>query len=291
MAAMARAGAVAFTDDGEGIASAQVMLRVLQMAKAVGRPFMQHCQEPSLTQGASMNSGVLQARLGHGGWPSVAEELMLQRDLMLNRAVGARYHAQHLSAAGSADLLRAARAAGQPASGEVSPHHLLLTEDACDGDRTDAKMNPPLRTARDVEALRAAVADGTIDVLATDHAPHSPAEKARDFASAPFGIIGLEHALPLYREALVDSGAIGWPRLVELMTLQPARLLGLDAMGLGTLRVGAPADVTVIDPDAAWSVDPASGRSKSRNTPFAGRALRGRAVHVFVDGDHRLGAA
>ena len=291
MAAMARAGAVAFTDDGEGIASAQVMLRVLQMAKAVGRPFMQHCQEPSLTQGASMNSGVLQARLGHGGWPSVAEELMLQRDLMLNRAVGARYHAQHLSAAGSAELLRAARAAGQPVSGEVSPHHLLLTEDACDGDRTDAKMNPPLRTARDVEALRAAVADGTIDVLATDHAPHSPAEKARDFASAPFGIIGLEHALPLYREALVDSGAIGWPRLVELMTLQPARLLGLDSMGLGTLRVGAPADVTVIDPDAAWSVDPASGRSKSRNTPFAGRALRGRAVHVFVDGDHRLGAA
>jgi dihydroorotase len=291
MAAMARAGAVAFTDDGEGIASAQVMLRVLQMAKAVGRPFMQHCQEPSLTQGASMNSGVLQARLGHGGWPSVAEELMLQRDLMLNRAVGARYHAQHLSAAGSADLLRAARAAGQPVSGEVSPHHLLLTEDACDGDRTDAKMNPPLRTARDVEALRAAVADGTIDVLATDHAPHSPAEKARDFASAPFGIIGLEHALPLYREALVDSGAIGWPRLVELMSLQPARLLGLDAMGLGTLRVGAPADVTVIDPDAAWRVDPASGRSKSRNTPFAGRALRGRAVHVFVDGDHRLGAA
>ncbi|MBU3683237.1 MAG: dihydroorotase [Phycisphaerales bacterium] len=291
MAAMARAGAVAFTDDGEGIASAQVMLRVLQMAKAVGRPFMQHCQEPSLTQGAAMNSGVLQARLGHGGWPSVAEELMLQRDLMLNRAVGARYHAQHLSAAGSADLLRAARAAGQHASGEVSPHHLLLTEEACDGDRTDAKMNPPLRTARDVQALRAAVADGTIDVLATDHAPHSPAEKARDFASAPFGIIGLEHALPLFREALLDSGAIGWPRLIELMTLQPARLLGLDSMGLGTLRVGAPADVTMIDPDAAWTVDPAAGRSKSRNTPFAGRALRGRAVHVFVDGDHRLGAA
>ena len=139
MAAMARAGAVAFTDDGEGIASAQVMQRVLQMAKAVGRPFMQHCQEPSLTQGAAMNSGVLQARLGHGGWPAVAEELMLQRDLMLNRAVGARYHAQHLSAAGSADLLRAARAAGQPVSGEAAPHHLLLTEDACDGDRTDAK--------------------------------------------------------------------------------------------------------------------------------------------------------
>lgn len=287
MASMAAAGAVAFTDDGDGIASAQMMMRVLQMAKAVGRPFMQHCQDPSLTQGAAMNSGALQARLGHGGWPAIAEELMLERDFMLNRAVGARYHAQHLSTAGSAALLRRARDAGLPASGEASPHHLLLTEDACDGDRTDAKMNPPLRTARDVQALREAVADGTIDVLATDHAPHSPAEKARDFASAPFGIIGLEHALPLYREALIDSGAIGWPRLIELLTLQPARLLGLDVIGIGTLRVGAPADVTVIDPDASWTVDPAALCSKSRNTPFIGRALRGRAVRVLVAGARR----
>jgi len=148
-------------------------------------------------------------------------------------------------------------------------------------------MNPPLRTARDVQALREAVADGTIDVLATDHAPHSAAEKARDFASAPFGIIGLEHALPLYREALIDSGAIGWPRLIELLTLQPARLLGLDVIGIGTLRVGAPADVTVIDPGAEWTVDPTALCSKSRNTPFAGRALRGRAVRVMVAGARR----
>jgi len=284
MAAMRQAGAVAFTDDGDGIASPQVMSRVLHMAKAVGCPFMQHCQEPTMTQGAAMNAGPLQARLGLGAWPAVAEELMLERDVTLNRAIGARYHAQHLSCAGSAEIIRRARAANQPVSGEASPHHLLLTDDACDGYNTMAKMNPPLRTAADVRALRAAVADGTIDVLATDHAPHSDAEKARDFANAPFGIIGLEHALPLYREALVDSGAIGWPRLVELLTLQPARLLGLDAMGIGTLRVGAPGDVTVIDPDAAWTVDPAHGLSRSRNTPFAGRRLRGRAVAVFVDG-------
>lgn len=284
MAAMKHAGAVAFTDDGDGIANAQVMVRVLQMTKAVGCPFMQHCQEPALTQGAAMNAGPLQAKLGLGAWPAIAEELMLERDVMLNRAVGARYHAQHLSCAGSADIIRRARAAGQPVSGEASPHHLLLTDDACDGYNTMAKMNPPLRTAADVQALRQAVADGTIDVLATDHAPHSDAEKARDFAGAPFGIIGLEHALPLYREALVDSGAIAWPRLIALLTIQPARLLGLDAMGLGTLRIGGAGDVTVIDPEARWVVDPATGRSKSRNTPFAGRALRGRAVHVFVDG-------
>ena len=284
LAAMGQAGAVAFSDDGDGIASAQMMLRVLQMCKAVGRPFMQHCQEPTLTQGAAMNAGPLQAKLGLGGWPAIAEELMLERDVMLNRGVGARYHAQHLSAAGSAEIIRRARAAGQPVSGEASPHHLLLTDEACDGYNTEAKMNPPLRTAKDVQTLREAVADGTIDVLATDHAPHTAAEKARDFANAPFGIVGLETALPLYAEALVATGAIGWPRLIALLTIQPARLLGLDGTGLGTLRVGAAADITVIDPAAAWTIDPAEFRSRSRNTPFAGRRVTGRAVRTFVGG-------
>lgn len=284
MAAMGQAGAVAFTDDGDGIASAQMMLRVLQMCRATGRPFMQHCQEPTLTQGATMNAGPLQAKLGLGGWPAVAEELMLERDIRLNRGVGARYHAQHLSSAGSAQLIRQARAAGQPVSGEASPHHLLLTDAACDGYATSAKMNPPLRTAADIQALREAVADGTIDVLATDHAPHSAAEKARDFANAPFGIVGLETALALYAKALVETGAIGWPRLVELLTIQPARLLGIDAMGLGTLRVGSPADVTVIDPSARWTIEPARFASRSANTPFGGWQVTGRAVRVFVDG-------
>lgn len=284
MTAMGQAGAVAFTDDGDGIASAQMMLRVLQMCKAAGRPFMQHCQEPTLTQGGTMNSGPLQAKLGLGGWPPVAEELMLERDVLLNRGVGARYHAQHLSCAGSAQILRRARAEGQPVSGEASPHHLLLTDDACDGYATDAKMNPPLRTSADVQALRQAVADGTINVLATDHAPHSDAEKARDFSNAPFGIVGLETALALYAKALVESGAIGWPRLIALLTIEPAMLLGLDAIGLGTLRVGAPGDVTLIDPSERWTIDPAKFVSRSRNTPFGGLQVSGRAKAVWVEG-------
>ncbi len=284
MTAMGQAGAVAFTDDGDGIASAQMMLRVLQMCKAAGRPFMQHCQEPTLTQGGTMNSGPLQAKLGLGGWPPVAEELMLERDVLLNRGVGARYHAQHLSCAGSAQILRRARAEGQPVSGEASPHHLLLTDDACDGYATDAKMNPPLRTSADVQALRQAVADGTINVLATDHAPHSDAEKARDFSNAPFGIVGLETALALYAKALVEPGAIGWPRLIALLTIEPAMLLGLDAIGLGTLRVGAPGDVTLIDPSERWTIDPAKFVSRSRNTPFGGLQVSGRAKAVWVEG-------
>ncbi|MFO0783529.1 MAG: dihydroorotase [Phycisphaerales bacterium] len=284
MAALASAGAVAFTDDGDGIASPLMMLRVLQMARTVGRPFMQHCQDPALTQGAAMNAGPLQARLGLGAWPSVAEELMLERDVRLNRTVGARYHAQHVSCAGAVEIIRAARAAGQPVSGEASPHHLLLTDQACDGYHTDAKMNPPLRTQRDVDALRQAVADGTINVLATDHAPHTAAEKARDFAHAPFGIVGLETALPLYVQALVDTGAVGLPRLIELMTLEPARLLGLDAQGVGTLRKGAAADITLVDPAEEWTIDRQAFASLSRNTPFDGWKVRGRAVGTMVAG-------
>lgn len=284
LAAMAAAGAVAFSDDGDGIANAQVMLRVLQMCKSVNRPFMQHCQEPALTQGAAMNSGPLQARMGLGAWPAVAEELMLERDIMLNRAVGARYHAQHVTTAGGAEIIARARAAGQPVSGEVSPHHLLLTDAACEGYNTDAKMNPPLRTQRDVDALRQAVADGTITVLATDHAPHTAAEKAKDFANAPFGIVGLETALPLYAKALVESGTIHWAKLVELLTLAPAKLLGLEAQGLGTLRKGAPGDVTVIDPEENWTIDRRAFKSKCNNTPFDGWKVRSRAKMVFVDG-------
>jgi dihydroorotase len=284
MAAMSQAGAVAFSDDGDGIASAQVMLRVLQMCRSVGKPFMQHCQEPTLTQGAAMNAGPLQARLGLGAWPAVAEELMLERDVALNRLVGARYHAQHLSAAGSVDIIRRARVAGQPVSGEASPHHLLLTDQACDGYCTDAKMNPPLRSQSDVDALRAGVADGTINVLATDHAPHTAAEKAKDFANAPFGIVGLETALALYVRALVDTGAIAWPRLIALLTLEPARLLGLDHLGHGTLAAGAPGDITVIDPTLEWTIDRRAFRSKSSNTPFDGWRVRGRAVRTFVAG-------
>lgn len=293
MGAMSAAGAVAFTDDGDGIASAEMMRKVLAVCQSLDRAFMQHCQDPTLTQGAVMNAGPLAARLGLGGWPTVAEELMLARDIHLNRAIGCRYHAQHLSSGGSADILRRARAEGQPVSGEAAPHHLLLTEDACEGYNTLAKMNPPLRTKADVAGLKKAIADGTITVLATDHAPHTTAEKDRDFSSAPFGIIGLDCALPLYVKALVDDGVIDWPRLIAMMTIEPARLCGFHLRpgleSLGTLRVGGLADVTVIDPQATWTIQAATFASKSRNCPFDGWTVRGRAVHTIVGGAIRHG--
>lgn len=288
MGAMSAAGAVAFSDDGDGIASAEVMRKVLAVCQSLDRAFMQHCQEPTLTQGAVMNAGPLAARLGLTGWPAAAEELMLARDIHLNRSIGCRYHAQHLSSGGSAEILRRARAEGQPVSGEAAPHHLLLTEEACDGYNTMAKMNPPLRTKRDIAELKRAIADGTIQVLATDHAPHTTAEKGRDFASAPFGIIGLECALALYAKALIEDGVIDWPRMIAMMTIEPARLCGFDRRpateSLGTLRVGGVADVTIIDPGLRWTIAANEFASKSRNCPFDGWIVQGRATHTFVGG-------
>jgi len=275
---------VAFSDDGDGIANPAMMRRVLEVCASLGKPFMQHCQDHQLAEGGVMNEGPVATRLGLLPWPREAEEIMLERDVRLNRGPRARYHAQHLSSGGSAEIIRRARGEGLPVSGEVSPHHLLLTDDACDGYNTLAKMNPPLRTRADIDQLKKAVADGTIDVLATDHAPHTSAEKARDFASAPFGIIGLDCALALYAKALVDDGVIGWPRLVELLTRTPAALCGLDAQGLGTLREGAPGDVTVIDPNLEWTIDVSAFASKSRNCPFDGWKVRGRAVLTVVGG-------
>ena len=284
MGAMARAGAVAFTDDGDGIASAVMMRRILATCRSIDRPFLQHCQEPTLTHEAVMHEGPVAARLGLAGWPAVAEELMFERDVRLNAAIGCRYHAQHLSSGGSVEILRRARAAGQPVSGEASPHHLLLTDAACDGWNTIAKVNPPLRTEADARALRDAVADGTIEVLATDHAPHTASEKGRDFQSAPFGCIGLESAVGMYGRALVQSGAMDWPAVIERMTAGPARLLGLLDQGFGRLFEGGPADVTVIDPNAAWKVDAAAFRSRSRNCPFDGWTAHGRPVAVVAQG-------
>ena len=284
MSAMAAAGAVAFSDDGDGVANPAMMRRVLEVCASLDRAFMQHCQDAQLSEGGVMNEGPVATRLGLLPWPREAEEVMLERDVRLNRAIGARYHAQHLSSGGSAEIIRRARRDGLPVSGEVSPHHLLLTDEACDGYDTMAKMNPPLRGARDIALLKEAVADGTIDVLATDHAPHTAAEKARDFSSAPFGIIGLECALPLYAKALVEDGVIGWPRLVELLSIQPARLCGLDARGFGSLAPGNPAHATVIDPRREWTIDADSFRSKSRNCPFHGWRVRGRAVLTVVGG-------
>lgn len=288
MGAMSQVGAVAFTDDGDCIASAGMMGKVLAVCASLDKVFMQHCQDPTLTMGGVMNSGVISARLGLGGWPAVAEEVIIERDIRLNRGHRCRYHVQHMTTCGGVDIVRRARADGQRVTAEASPHHLLLTEEACNNYNTQAKVNPPLRTDEDIRALIEGIVDGTITVLATDHAPHASAEKARDFTAAPFGMIGLECALALYAKALVESGAIDWPRLIALLTIEPARLLGIDSIGHGHIAQGFPADVTVIDTNATWKIDSETFQSKSRNCPFDGWQVRGRATDVFVAGRHVL---
>jgi dihydroorotase len=277
---MLHRGAIAISDDGAGVGDAAVMRRALQYTKMFDGLIMQHCEEPALAGGA-MNAGLVSTTLGLPGAPAEAEQLMIARDLLLNRTIGCRYHVQHVSTAWSIELIRRAKADGQAVTAEVAPHHLLLTEEACRGYDTNFKMNPPLRTQADVEACIAGVKDGTIDILATDHAPHSAEEKELDFASAPNGIIGLECALALYVEALVKPGHIDWMRLVELMSTAAAKIVRLDR---GTLREGSVADVTIIDPQHEWTIDVAKFVGKSRNCPFGGWKVAGRAVTTIVNG-------
>jgi dihydroorotase len=281
---MARAGAVAFSDDGDVVADAGLMAKALRTVAAADSCFMQHCQEPSLTRGGVMNAGPLATKLGLTGWAAVAEELIIERDIRLNREIGCRYHAQHLSSGGSVDIIRAARAKGQPVSGEVSPHHLLLTEQTCEGYDTCAKMNPPLRSSRDIEQLKQGVADGTITVLATDHAPHLPHTKQTDFASASFGIVGLDCALPLYIKALIHDNVIDWPAMLAMMTINPAKLVRLDRAGVGRLASGLPADITVINPALEWTIEVGAFASVGRNCPFGGWNVAGQAVATIVGG-------
>jgi dihydroorotase len=278
---MKQRGAVAFSDDGVGVADASVMRKALQYSKMFDAVLMQHCEEPALS-GGSMHAGLVSTTLGLGGIPVEAEQLMIGRDLLLNRTIGCRYHVQHVSTAGSVELIRRAKRDGMTVTAEVAPHHLLLTDEACRGYDTNYKMNPPLRTAADVKACVEAVRDGTIDCLATDHAPHLAEEKELEFPYAPFGIISLECALPLYAKALVEPGHIGWMRLVELMSTRGAAIVSLDK---GTLHEGADADVTVIDPQMEWTIDVEQFRSKSRNCPFQGWTVKGRAVMTIVGGD------
>jgi dihydroorotase len=291
IAGLARAGAAAFTDDGDCVADAGVMARVLRTVRATGRVFMQHCQDPSLTRGGVMNAGALATRLALGGWPAAAEENILERDVQLNRAVGCRYHAQHVSSGGSVEIVRRARADNLPVTAEVTPHHLLLTEDLCREYDTVAKVNPPLRTTADIEQIKAGIADGTITVLATDHAPHPWHRKQLDFDAAAFGVVGLDCALPLYMKALVDDGVISLETMLAMMTINPAKLLGIDRMGLGALIVGGPADVTVIDPQLEWTIRCDEFATTGRNCPFEGLEVRGRAIATVVAGDLRMSRA
>jgi len=280
MGLMQEAGAVAFSDDGEGVASTAVMQRAMQYAAMLDVPLLQHCQDPGLFGGV-MNSGAVAVRLGLAGIAASGEEIMLRRDLELVERTRARYHVMHVSTAGSVDLIRQAKAAGLPVTAEATPHHLLLTDAACMSYDPNYKMNPPLRSAEDVTALRAGVADGTIDCLASDHAPHSKEEKELEFALAPFGIISLDCALGLYAKAMIASGACDWPRLIAALTVSPARVIGAP---LGTLEVERVADVTVIDPERQWTVDVEQFASKARNCPYHGWKLTGRAVMTLVGG-------
>jgi len=280
MGMMTEAGAVAFSDDGEGVASSSIMQRALQYARMLDTVLMQHCQDGDLA-GGHMNSGAVAVRLGLAGLAAAGEEIMLRRDLELVERTRCRYHVQHVSSAGSVELLRQAKAEGLPVTAEAAPHHLLLTDAACMNYDPNYKMNPPLRSARDVEAVRAGVADGTIDCLATDHAPHSAEEKELEFSLAPFGIISLECALGLYAKALIDSGAMDWPALISRMTTSPARVLRRP---LGTLAVGREADVTIINPNRRWTVKVDQWRSRSRNCPYDGWKLTARAVATIVAG-------
>jgi dihydroorotase len=277
---MHRRGAVAFSDDGVGVADASVMRKALQYSKMFDTVLMQHCEEPALS-GGCMHAGVVSVALGLPGIPSEAEQLMIARDLLLNRTIGCRYHVQHISTAWSVELVRRAKRDGHAVTAEVSPHHLLLKDESCRSFDTNFKMNPPLRAAADVQACIDGVKDGTIDCLATDHAPHLAEEKELEFNVAPFGIISLECALPLYVKALLEPEHIDWMRLIELMTTKPAQIIKLHK---GTLKEGADADVTVIDPQRKWTIDMEQFASKSRNCPFHGWEVMGRAIATIVGG-------
>jgi dihydroorotase len=287
MGEMVAAGAVAVSDDGRPVVSAQLMRTALEYARSFSIPVIDHCEEPTLAHGGSMNEGIVSARLGLKGIPSEAEEIMAIRDILLARRTGGHVHLAHMSTAGSVELIRWGKERGINVTAEVCPHHISLTEERVVGYDTNAKMNPPLRTAKDVEALRDAVKDGTIDVIATDHAPHHYDEKEREFADAPNGIIGLETALAVSVTNLVETGHIDFRTLVDKMSCAPARIFGLPG---GSLGKGSVADVTIFDPEREWDVDPTEFRTKGRNTPFAGMRLRGRAVCTIVGGRvvHRL---
>ena len=281
--AMAAAGIVAVTDDGHCVQSHEVMRRAAEYAGMFGLPVLDHCQDASLAGAeAVMHEGFWSTSLGMPGWPRMAEEIIVARDAMLSEATGTKIHCQHLSSAGSVRLLREAKARGIALSGEVCPHHIALTDEALRGYDTNAKMNPPLREHGDIEALLGGIADGTIGILATDHAPHAVYEKEVEFAAAPFGIVGLETAVGIFCEILLHRHhVVDLPRLVAMLTVNPARLLALDR---GTLAPGAPGDVTLLDPDRPWVVDKDKFASKGRNTPFHGWELRGRAVRTIVGG-------
>jgi dihydroorotase len=280
MADLKEAGAVAVSDDGRCVTSSAVMRRALEYAATFDLPVIQHAEDHALTQGAEMHEGAVSTKLGLRGWPRVAEDVIVARDVLLAEAARARYHVAHVSSFGAVRILREAKSRGIAVSAEVTPHHLLLTDAALLGYDTGCKVNPPLRADEDVAAVREGLADGTIDCIATDHAPHSSLEKDCEMAEAAPGMVGLELCVPLLL-GLVHDGVLSIARFVDALTRAPARVVGLP---VPTLRVGAPANLTLIDPEARHTIDPSRFFSKGRNTPFAGRAVRGRVLATVVGG-------
>jgi dihydroorotase len=280
MGEMRDAGIVAVSDDGKPVMNAELMRRALEYARTFGLPVVQHAEDSHLAGDGVMNEGPVATRVGLRGQPPAAESVMVARDLELVSWTGARYHVAHMSTARSVELVRDAKRRGLPVTCEVTPHHLMLTDEACAGYDTATKCNPPLRGDADRQALRQALADGTVDAIATDHAPHSPVEKELEFDHAAFGMIGLETALPLVLR-LVAEGVVGLPRAVELLTSGPARAF---ALGAGALAAAGPADLTVVDPDRAWKAAPGGLASKSKNSPFLGWDLTGKAILTICGG-------
>ncbi len=274
------AGCVAISDDGKPVMNSAVMRRALEYAKAFDCPVVDHCEDSDLADGGCMNEGVVSTELGLPGIPCAAEEVMVARNIMLAELTGARLHLPHVSTIGSVRLVREAKSRGVRVTAEACPHHFTLTEEAVRGYDTHAKMNPPLRTWQDVQAIKDGLRDGTIDVIATDHAPHAPHEKQWEFADAPFGIIGLETAFPLTM-GLVDEGVLSLEQAIAKLTQAPARVFSLRK---GTLAVGADADVAIVDPAESWQIDASRFRSKSRNSPFGGWKVKGRVHQTIVGG-------
>lgn len=276
-----RAGVVAITDDGDCVQSNELMRRALEYAKMFDLPIMDHCQDHSMTQGAVMNEGAMSLRLGLKGWPNAAEDLIVMRNIVLATYTGAHIHLQHISSKLSVEILRRAKGRGVSVTAEATPHHIALTEESLATYDTNFKMNPPLRTEADRLELIAGLRDGTLDCLATDHAPHTDYEKDKEFDYAPNGIIGLETALPVALDVLVRRHRFKLPKVIDLLTRKPADLLKLPA---GRLTPGAPADLCLFAPEEEWTYDARAGHSKSANSPWHGRTLRGRVRWTVVDG-------
>ncbi|MEX0936702.1 MAG: dihydroorotase [Pirellulales bacterium] len=278
---LVQAGAVGFTDDGSPVYDAELMRRALEYCLMFDKPILNHAEVLELTQGGVMHEGTVSLALGLAGLPAEAEDVMTSRDVALAEATGGRLHMMHVSTAGSVELVRRAKGRDVRVTAEVCPHHFSLTDECLRTFESRFKMKPPLRGQKHVDACIAGLVDGTLDVIATDHAPHAAEKKMRELDMAPFGSTGLETAVGVVGKYLIQPGHLDWPQALAKMTINPARVLGLDK---GTLRIGADADITVIDPDVQWTVDASEFRSKSANSPYLGETLYGRATAVLVGG-------